>query len=327
MRQGLLIPEERVDVDHCVEVRLSGCTRDYSQEFKRLIVDLHRGKEGLPAYEDYIAEHMGGPDSRLGRFETQLYPEIRYHCGDLSAKRVLDFGCGTGSATAALAPHCERLVAFDIDEKSVAVCLKRLEEHRLLDSVRVVWARDFEEIAADVGTFDFILLHAVLEHLPLSIRGLRRRVVARLFDALNPGGHLYINETPNRLWPKDSHTTGLWWIPWSSPGSMWAYARAVRAGQHIDNPATHSDGPLGLEERGAWGATFFEIVRYLRGRPLRVVNGLPGHDRHVNYTGGAQSWKRRVFESVIYHSITRWTRVPITAAMPMISNLVIQKPA
>ncbi len=304
---------------------VSGLTCDYSEEFRQLIIDLHRGKENLPAYEDYIAEHLGGPNNRADRFERLLYPEIQYHCGDLQTKRVLDFGCGTGSTTAMLALHCERLVAFDVNEKALAACRRRLQEHGLLERARVLWARDLREIAKDVRPFDLILANAVLEHIPLSIAGLRRKIMLELFDALAPGGYLFINETPNRLWPVDLHTTGLWWISWSTPGSRWAYRKAVKAGQHVDNPATHSDGPLGLEERGAWGATFFEITGYLSGRDFRVVNTLPGHDRHISYGQKTESRKRQAFEFLVYHLITRWARIPIVAVAPMLSNLVIQK--
>ncbi|HET8680101.1 MAG TPA: class I SAM-dependent methyltransferase [bacterium] len=290
-----------------------------------MIIDRHRGKERLPAYEDYIADDLGGPNSRVDRFERELYPEIRFHCGDLQTRRVLDFGCGTGSTTAMLALHCERLVAFDINEHSVAICTRRLEEHGLLERVQVLCARNFTEIAKDVGPFDLILVNAVVEHIPLSIAGLRRKIFVELFDALAPGGSLFINETPNRFWPVDLHTTGLWWIPWSTPGSPWAYRTAVKAGRHVDNPSAHSDGPLGLEERGAWGATFFEIAGYLSGRRFRVVNTLRGHNRHISYGHRIDSRKRQAFEFLVYHAITRWARIPIVALAPMLSNLVIQK--
>ncbi len=312
-------------MDCSPKVRPSSFTHEYSKEFRELIVDLHRGKECLPACEDYVSDHLGGPDSRVSRFERYLCPEIQHHCGDLRTKRVMDFGCGTGSTTAVLARHCDGVVAFDIDEKSVAICARRLQEHGLLENVRVLCARSFEDIAGDVGAFDFILLNAVIEHIPLSMRGLRRRVLRQLFDALSAGGYLYINETPNRLWPIDLHTTGLWWIPWSPPGSKWAYGRAVKAGRHVDNPSTHSDGPLGLEERGAWGATFFEIVNYLGGRRFRVVNVLPGHNRYISYMRRTESRKRRIFDFLIYHSIMKLTHIPIAAVSPMLSNLVIQK--
>jgi SAM-dependent methyltransferase len=297
----------------------------YSQEFKNLIIELHRGKEALPFYERYIDDHLGGPNSRLSNFVRYLYPEIRHHCGDLFPKRVLDFGCGTGATTAVLAMNCSQVVAFDIDQRSIAACERRLTEHNLIGKVHLLCAADFENIVGKVGTFDFILLNGVIEHIPLSKIGLRKKILQILFDILNSKGVLYINKTPNRLWPIDRHTTQLWWIPWTRPGSMWAYSKAVRMGKHSDNPETHSYGPLGLEERGAWGATFFEIKEYLSGKPFETINSLPGHDRHLSYNQRGENFQRRIFDFFVYYFLTRWTGIPITAMAPFITHLAIRK--
>ena len=304
---------------------MTSYTFEYSQKFKNLIIELHRGKENLPFYKNYINDHLGGPSSRLSHFVRYLYPEIRHHCGELFSQRVLDFGCGTGATTAVLAMHCNQVVAFDKDHQSIAACEKRLIEHKLIDKVRLLCASDFENIIEQVGTFDFILLNGVIEHIPMSSIGLRKRIVQMLFDSLSGKGFLYINKTPNRLWPVDRHTTRLWWIPWTRPGSTWAYSRAIRMGRHLDNPDTHSCGPLGLEERGAWGATFFEIKEYLSGKPFEIVNSLPGHDRHLSYAQRGETIQRRVFDFFVYYFFSKWTKIPITAVAPFITHLVIRK--
>jgi SAM-dependent methyltransferase len=300
-------------------------TFEYSQEFKDLIVELHRGKEALPFYQRYIEDHLGGPHSRLSNFFKYLYPEIRYHFGESSIQRVLDFGCGTGATTAVLAIHCSRVVAFDIDKRSIAACEKRLIEHHLIDKVHLLWAVNFEKVIESLGSFDLILLNGVIEHIPLSKIGLRKKILQMLFDILNLKGVLYINKTPNRLWPIDRHTTQLWWIPWTRPGSEWAYSKAVRKGKHSDNPEMHSYGPLGLEERGAWGTTFFKIKEYLSGKSFEIINTLPGHDRHLSYTQKGENIERRIFDFSVYHLLTRWTGIPITAVAPFITHLAIRK--
>ena len=300
-------------------------TFEYSQGFKDLIVELHRGKEALPFYQRYIDDHLGGPSSRLSDFVRYLYPEIQRYCGELSTQRVLDFGCGTGATTVALAMHCSQVVAFDIDQRSITVCEKRLIEHNLIDKVQLLCAGGFENMIEKVGTFDFILLNGVIEHIPLSKSGLREKILQMLFDILNLKGVLYINKTPNRLWPIDRHTTQLLWIPWTRSGSKWAYSRAVRMGQHFDNPETHSLGPLGLEERGAWGATFFEIRKYLSGKSFEIVNSLPDHNRHLSYTQRGENIQRRIFDFFAYNLLSRWTKIPITAVAPFLTHLVIRK--
>lgn len=298
-------------------------TFEYSQEFVDSIIELHHGKESLPSYKKYIADHLGGPGSRLSLFVRYLYPEIEFHCGDLSSKKVLDFGCGTGASTAALAMHCKNVVAFDIDEKSVAICNRRLKEHGLSDRVKIPNTPNFDNIRGQIGTFDFILVNGVIEHIPLSKPGLRKQTIQMLFDILNVSGYLYINDTPNRLWPKDSHTTNLWWIPWTKPGSRWAYLKATRAQRHVDNPEIYSNGPLGLEERGTWGATYFEIKKYLSGKSFQVVNLLPGHNRHIIYT--QRKFTKRFFEFIVYFLFSKWTRIPLTGLAPFLNSLIIQK--
>lgn len=183
--------------------------------------------------------------------------------------------------------------------------------------------KDLDTVRRDMGTFDLILLNGVIEHIPLSKRGLRRSILRALFGMLNPGGHMFITDTPNRLCPYDYHSTQLWWIPWARPGSQWGYQRAVSKGRHSDAP-TISSGTLGLEEVGAWGATFWEIRRYLAGEGAVFLNTVSGHDRHIHYVSGGP-WKRRAFELLMYYPTVRILGAPITAFAPYISNLIIQK--
>jgi 2-polyprenyl-3-methyl-5-hydroxy-6-metoxy-1,4-benzoquinol methylase len=297
----------------------------YSKEFIEMIKDLHAGKEDLQFYNQYIEAHLGGPNGRYKRFISRLVPEITYRCGDLKAKRILDFGCGTGSSTVALAGQGGKVAAYDIDLKSLAICQERIKEHGFTDRV-IFYEGDFEKIKDKMGSFNLILMNGVIEHIPLSLHGARKRVILDLFSLLNPGGYLYINETPNRLFPFDFHTTKLWWLPWFPPGSKWVYKRVIKKNQHIEIAKSHSAGPLGLEERGVWGATYFEIRKYLSGLPCRIMNSEKEYDRHVDYKlGKAPSIKRKAFETIIYYSATKWSRMPITAFIPYLTNLVIQK--
>ena len=53
----------------------------YSKHFEDLISDFNQEHMGLPNYEQYLKDHLGGPDSRLVRFTNYMCPEIEYHCG------------------------------------------------------------------------------------------------------------------------------------------------------------------------------------------------------------------------------------------------------
>lgn len=296
---------------------------EYSAQFQESIRRLHRGMEARPNFQTYIDCHLSGPESRLAQFERQLVPEIQHHCGSLESLRVLDFGCGTGATTVALAAACPRVVGLDLDAESLEICRDRLAEHQLEERVEMLVAGDLMERAAELGSFDLILLNGVIEHIPLSLRGLRRKILRRLFDLLRPGGSLFIADTPNRLIPHDSHTTGLWWIPWSRPGSAWAFQRCIEKGRYL--PAeTRSSGSIGLEEEGAWGATYGEILSYLDRERVRVLNLEPGHSERVHFAFEG-SPKRRIFERAMHPVAVRLLRIPLTALVPYLDNLVLQK--
>jgi len=296
---------------------------EYSDDFKALIVRLHRGKENWPNYPNYIRDHLGGPHSRVVTYTKYLCPEIEYHCGSLKGKRVLDFGCGTGATTAALAHFCEQVSAFDVDEESTTICKKRLEEHHLENRVSLYHADDIDVVKDSLGVFDLILANGVIEHIPLTKSGSRRRIMLSLFHLLRDNGYIYINDTPNRLLPFDFHSTQLWWIPWTKPGSQWAYRRAIRKGKHSDAP-TISGGPLGLEEVGAWGATYCEITGYFKGERFVCLNLVNGHNRHLYYAYPSTRY-RSVFEFVTYYLLVKPFHVPMNAFAQSIPNLVIGK--
>ncbi len=303
----------------------------YSKQFRKLVADLLRGWEDEPSYHHRLQAHLGGPNSRVLKFANYLCPEIEYHCGSLKHKRVLDFGCGTGSTTVALAQYSQTVCAFDINRERIEICRRRLSEHSLEDKVQLYCADDLDRVKNSLGSFDLILVNAVIEHIPLTKKGLRKKTILCLFDLLKKPGYLYINETPNRLFPYDSHTTGLWWIPWTKPGSEWAYRRALKKGRHFHNPAV-SEGPLVLEESGAWGVTYWEIKSYLKDRKFTCLNLTRNHDRHLHYFRPRvtlmNNWKRIVyttFELSMYLFAVKLLHVPLTAFFSGIANLVIKK--
>ena len=296
---------------------------DYSDQFRRMICDMHAGLESSPFYESYIAAHLGSAAGRLMMFSTMVIPEIEYHCGPLAGKRVLDFGCGTGASTAALAEMTESVAAFDVSEASINIAKQRLCEHDLQDRVDLFCAPDIDDVGGQIGTFDLVVALGVIEHLPLTIRGLRHRVLASIATKLKSGGYLFLGDTPNRLWPEDSHTTRLWWIPWSRPGSEWAFKRAVRKGRYL-RTAHYSPGPLGLEEQGAWGATFWEIQRHLLGCGMTCVNRVDGHNRRLYYSW-PRTTKAAIFEVFARSTVCKVFRAPITAFAPYLNNLVFVK--
>lgn len=72
---------------------------------------------------------------------------------DLRGARVLDAGCGTGTASAELAARGADVVAIDISPKLVEIAAQRLPEG-LAGSVDF---RAGDMLAADLGTFDHVI--------------------------------------------------------------------------------------------------------------------------------------------------------------------------
>jgi SAM-dependent methyltransferase len=96
------------------------------------------------------------------------------------AGRVLDFGCGTGTATPFLLElfGATSVVGVDLSEASVAQAAKEHADPR----ARFQALRDFKP-AAD---FDIVYCNGVFHHIPLAERA---SAMACVRDALKPGGY------------------------------------------------------------------------------------------------------------------------------------------
>lgn len=85
--------------------------------------------------------------------------------GDLSGKRFLDVGCGSGiHALAALRLGAAEVVAIDRDPDSVATTRKMLEAHAAGKSWRVLERSVFDLDSPTVGKFDVVYSWGVLHH-------------------------------------------------------------------------------------------------------------------------------------------------------------------
>lgn len=181
---------------------------------------------------------------------------------DFAGKRVLDFGCGAGASTIVLwrlLPPCE-IVGIDLQERLLRLARARAR-HFGMGCARFLRSPSADSIPADMGTFDFVILSAVYEHL---LPGERRTLLPRLWSHVKPGGVLFLNQTPHRYSPVEWHTTGL---PLINFLPDWLAMRtACRFSRRIDAAASWER----MLRDGIRGGTVREIVRIL-GRSAAVL--------------------------------------------------------
>jgi SAM-dependent methyltransferase len=139
----------------------------------------------------------------------------------LKGAQILEIGCGTGSATVALAEQGAEVTAVDVDEHAVQVARDRCEAYGLKVHFSVLNATQVaRHFAAD--RFDFIIFYASLEHMTHE----ERLTAMRTTWALLPQGAFWcVVEAPNRLWYKDGHTSLLPFFHWLPDDLAFDYLR------------------------------------------------------------------------------------------------------
>jgi ubiquinone/menaquinone biosynthesis C-methylase UbiE len=174
----------------------------------------------------------------------------------LQGHRVLDFGASWGtSAIALIEAGAGEVVAVEPDGARVERGRTLIAEALPGARISLLHVPNTEALPFGDGEFPFVLTNGVLEHIPQP----RDRYVRELWRLVSPGGHLMVTETPNTYWPKDTHTTGLWFNHWLPRGL--AHRRAVRRGRF-------------RAERNDWatsgwrGMGYHELVRPIRGYRL-----------------------------------------------------------
>lgn len=179
-------------------------------------------REWTTSYPDSLIERilrLKGPDylcDEIRREEDPTYVERQVRYGILGyvapeafrGKRLLDFGCGAGSSLMALArllPPEVEMVGVELEEEALEVARARAEHYRVAN-LELLLSPGGSELPPGLGTFDFITMNAVYEHL---LPAERRTLLPLLWSHLADGGVLFVNQTPSRHFPLEWHTTGL----------------------------------------------------------------------------------------------------------------------
>jgi len=126
---------------------------------------------------------------------------------DFVKKTILDFGCGCGASTLVLArlfPET-RIIGTDLVEDFIPVARARAQHYGFSDLMFLV-SPGGDQLPEEIGGVDFVVLSAVYEHL---LPEERQTVIPLIWSVLKPGGVLFLDETPNRYFFLETHTTGL----------------------------------------------------------------------------------------------------------------------
>ena len=130
---------------------------------------------------------------------------------NIQGKKILEFGCrDVSSFVSFLLGGVKEIVGIDIDKKVIQ--LSSLIYRNLgYENIEYRIALEGKPLPIEKSELDIVSCNAVLEHLNPKDRG---KYIAELQKGVKIGGFLIISDTPNRLWYKDGHTTGLWFVNW-----------------------------------------------------------------------------------------------------------------
>jgi SAM-dependent methyltransferase len=194
----------------------------YSARVVRLLIE-RKGARRAPLYFPFKEE----------RARLFLDPLLRYLRGrgarDLS---VLEVGASFGHMTEYLAeqPEIGEIHCFDTDPAFVDIVRAKVEELGLakVKEVLLLGNDETRRLPWPDARFDLVLVVGVVEHLPARNR---RAQVDEYYRVLAPGGHIAVLDTPNRLFPLETHSIGLPLVQWLPPRLAYAYARLARPGK------------------------------------------------------------------------------------------------
>jgi SAM-dependent methyltransferase len=191
----------------------------YSERVVRMLI-ARKGARRAPLYFPF----------KRTRGHHFLDPLFRY-LRDRGARNltVLEVGCSFGHMTEYLAeqPEVAAIHTFDTDPEFVAITHAKVEELglRAVRDVACLGNDATRNLPYADASFDLVLAVGVVEHLPPRNR---RAQVDEYYRVAAPGAHVAILDTPNRLFPLETHSIGLPLVQWLPAPLAYAYARLGR---------------------------------------------------------------------------------------------------
>jgi len=216
-----------------------------------------------PAYlcHEILREEDPSEIQRQLKYDVLSYVEADHFAG----RRILDFACGCGASSMALLKLCPQVELVGVDLRADCIEAARdIAAYYGFERATFYQSLDSSTLPPGIGTFDYILMSAVYEHL---LPHERTVIMPQLWKSLKPGGVLFLNQTPYRFFPVEVHTTKLPLINYLPDGVALQVARKlsrrVRSGESWES----------LLRRGIRGASVGEVIRNLPkefGLPLQL---------------------------------------------------------
>jgi S-adenosylmethionine-dependent methyltransferase len=224
------------------------------------------GNYSPAAYAADLEDHLRGrlEDDRL--FHVPWFDRTV----TLRDARVLEIGCGTGSATVALAEQGARVCGVDIDAGALQVARDRCALYGLP-------AEFIHGNAATIASvlrprkFDLVIFFACMEHM---LYEERIECLGAYLDMLPAGAFLSVVGTPNRLWYMDNHTSRLPFFHWLPDRLAFEYAKFSARANFRELYLEYSDDLFGQFLRRGRGFSFheMEVAWNVRAREIRVAD-------------------------------------------------------
>ncbi|MDD5362922.1 MAG: class I SAM-dependent methyltransferase [Ignavibacteria bacterium] len=259
------------------------------------------------------------PADQLFSVESALdsvIPWIEYVCG-LKNKNVLIFGTGLGGTTVACAMNIGNGKVYGVDISSDAIDKTRIkaEAYGVSEKIELYSADDTYPLKYDDNFFDITIAADVIEH----IKSERKKYIKEIYRVTKKGGILYITGTPNLIYPKDMHTTGLYFIPWMTSETAYKYAvwrNRWKKGGDIDYA-------------GRKGTTYWHIKHWLKGSKYEILNLRKGFTSdYLKPNNRLMSRKRKILffpYRISENILSKIFGFPVAAIMPYINHLFIRK--
>lgn len=235
--------------------------------------------------------------------------------------RALDFGCGAGGSTTVLARlGIGHIIGVDLVNDYAPIWRRRLAEAGHPDVGTFVQAGESLRLPFLERSFDAVFLNGVLEHL---LPEERRDLLKEALRLVRVGGRIFISETPNRWFPRNSHNK-TWLSEWLPLPLAARYV--ARFGMRRDFP---TKGRTALFRTGFRGLSVRQIRRFLgpNARLLPTDEKVAELEFILSRTPmDASPSRTRTGERLwqIVRTAARVTRVPPSFLAPHL-NLVFQK--